>query len=220
LISNLILKRDKDWLHVGIGGEGSGKSTLGWNSCQFVANQLGTPFSNDNVVFTLAELQEALLTLPNRSVIMFDEAEGVLYSRDAMSRNVKWLNKKLMSMRALNHFMWLNIPDLFSLDIYVRKFRVKSLTECFEKELYTGLKLDMGYGVEIEEILTELGYFNIYDKHSINRIHKDRKTGREIWTRPNDWDTFDAIDMNDKEYILYLKRKDAYIKNDGVAKDD
>jgi hypothetical protein len=199
----LIHNCNMDCIIVCSGKERTGKTTLGWQSCKLIDDD----FTADNVAFTIQEAKKLLQVSDKQSAIMIDEAQWMLYGRDALSSSSKWLNKTLMKIGQLNYFIWLNIPDYFSLDPYVRKFRVTCLlrTKWKVKPKYIDLA-----GVRTKVFETERGKFEVYGQHKLKDIYKVKDTSEEHWTYPTYIDYFSAVDPNDSEYKRYLQRAEEF----------
>jgi len=130
--------QNKDWDCIIMidGGEGSGKSTLG-----FVC---ATYLSKDN--FTLLNISsgandaiEKLDKLPQYSVLMIDEGSLALSSKDAMSREQKKLIKIFNVCRQKNMIIIIISPSFFDLTKYISCFRSRFLLH-----VYTDEKMNRG----------------------------------------------------------------------------
>lgn len=233
-INHTIRTANMDWLNVCCGKERRGKSTLGWESCSLI----DPDFTADNVAFNAVQLRGLLSTLPKGSSLMIDEGQFVLYGREALSAEVRWLNKTLMKIGGMNYFIWLNIPDFFALDVYIRKFRVASITKVKLRVTSKMTELNTAHFTPrmlrlMKDIITEKegklysqmpevkrGIFEVFDQSKLNKIYKVKETSEEKWCAPTFRDSFEAIDPNDPEWIKYLERKEEFMKvmDDGKAK--
>ena len=120
-----IKRKDLDWIHVNVGNEGVGKTTLSLDVCEAIDPK----FSINNVVFTIDELIEQIKDSYPGKCIIIDEGALLFFTRDAMSNDTKRAVKLLTAMRTYNLFVWINVPNYWVLDKYIREHRVKSVTQ-------------------------------------------------------------------------------------------
>jgi len=164
-VKKLMEHRDQDWLHINIGQEGSGKSTLGLRMAQYFDDD----FDVDNIVFTPDQFISRSKKLEQYSAIVVDEGANVFYSRDAMTKGVKKAVKFLTQMRELNLFIIINIPNFFIIDKYIREHRTKSMSRAIKP-----------------------GWFHFYSKRRMDDI--ERKNGGINYPDPVFRDTWDKME--------------------------
>lgn len=125
-----IHRRDKDWVAVIDGEEGSGKSVFG----QQLAKILDPTFNIDKLVFTYKDFEKAI-TSPDRKkgdCILFDEAYHAMNTRGAMTS----INRAMISigteMRQANLFVIIILPSFFDLEKYFAIWRSRVLFHVYE----------------------------------------------------------------------------------------
>ena len=123
-------KKDKDFLMVVDGREGSGKSTLSLQIGKYVDNTLDL----SRVCFTPEEFRQAIFSATKGQCVIYDEAFTGLSSRSAVSKINKMLVSLMMQMRQKNLFVIIVLPTFFQLDKYVAMFRAKSLLHVYENK--------------------------------------------------------------------------------------
>jgi len=112
-------ERRKNFLCCVCGATGSGKSYLSLK----IASMLSPKFSTKYIVFSCQEFMELMVSgkLKKQDVIVWEEGGVSLGHRDYMSRINKSLVYFLQSFRKLRVILFITIPDLFMLDVAVRK---------------------------------------------------------------------------------------------------
>jgi len=121
-------KKDKDYVMVIDGLEGTGKSTHGIQIGKFVDSTL----TLDRVTFTAEDFKMAILGATVGQCVIYDEAFTGLSSRGALSEMNRMLVSLMMQMRQKNLFVIIILPSYFLLDKYVALFRAKSLIHVYE----------------------------------------------------------------------------------------
>jgi len=96
-IRNNVLNKDRDFVLVIDGEEGSGKSVL----AQQIADQLDEKFTIENIVFNADQFIERLKKAPKHSCIVLDEAYNSANSRSALTE----VNKSLVNTLFLIRFI-------------------------------------------------------------------------------------------------------------------
>jgi excisionase family DNA binding protein len=185
-IKNLINNRDYDWVHLIIGGEGIGKSTLGLELCKYIDPK----FCDWKIVFDLKQFKSAVMRAAKGSAIMIDEGALMLFSREALVTDVREAIKLFSAIREYNLFICINVPNFFIIDKYIREHRVKSVTRIVKR-----------------------GWFHFYSKSRTSLIHRDKKKpNRIIYPTPNFRAHFPRLNGN--LWDIYLKRKVAILKRE------
>lgn len=123
-------KKDKDAFLVIDGGEGKGKSTLGFQIGKYVDNSLDL----SRVCFTAEDFREAVLKAKKGQCIVYDEAFTGLSSRSSLSMINKVLISLSMQMRQKNLLVIIILPTFFLLDKYIALFRARALIHVFESK--------------------------------------------------------------------------------------
>lgn len=126
-IRNNVIKKDRDFVMVIDGEEGSGKSVL----AQQIAKQLDPNFKLDNVVFNADQFIQRLKTAPKYSCIILDEAFNSANSRSALTEVNKSLVAVGTEMRQRNLFVLILLPTFFDLDKYFALWRSRALLHVY-----------------------------------------------------------------------------------------
>ncbi len=127
-IRNGLQKKDKDYVMIVDGLEGSGKTTLGIQIGWIVDPTL----TLDRITFTGEEFKSAILAAKEGQCVIYDEAFTGLSSRAALSEINRMLVSLMMQMRQKNLFVIIILPSYFLLDKYVALFRARSLIHVYE----------------------------------------------------------------------------------------
>lgn len=125
------LRRGRD-VWVGFEGpEGSGKTTNAAN----MALDLAPDFDLDrDAIFTVDQLLETLAQGRKRQVYFLDEAANIFYNRDWNTWESKELTRIGRQMRIMESLWLVIMPDLDSLDPYLREERL--LMRCYQPPYY------------------------------------------------------------------------------------
>jgi len=185
IIRDKFLANDWDWFHGIVGYERSGKSTLGLQICRIIDPE----FSVKNVVFTADQFFEVILKAKPMSAILIDEGIEFLYSRDAMKRETKRVNKILAQIGKKNLFICLCIPDLWSLDLRIRSHRMRTLCR-----------------------IEKRGWFYFYSPKRFKEIRFEKFSKKIIWPKANFIDNFKPFPEKDKRWMEYIKEKNKYLQ--------
>ena len=122
-IRTAVIDKDRDYVMVIDGEEGSGKSVL----AQQIARKLDPKFNIDNVCFNADQFIERLKKAPKYSCIVLDEAFSSANSRSALTEVNRSLIGVATEMRQQNLFVIIVIPSFFDLDKYFALWRCRSL---------------------------------------------------------------------------------------------
>ncbi len=133
--------KDKDYVIVVDGKEGSGKSTFAFQMGKYVDNGLNL----SKVVFGPEEFREAILKAKKGECIIYDEAFTGFSSRSSLSPVNKVLVSLSMQMRQKNLFIIIVLPTIFLLDKYMALFRANSLIHVHEAKGRNGKPSRRGY---------------------------------------------------------------------------
>jgi hypothetical protein len=158
----LMLKKNWDCVFIITGMEGSGKSTLGFICGQYLSDM---SLTINNIAEGSSDAIKKLEAMPNKSVLIVDEAELLFSSRETMKREQKQLTQIMMTIRQKNMVLILVCPSFFDLSKYIAVDRSR-----FVIRTYTDKKLNRGYfiywGEKKKKKLYQLGKknFGSYDK--------------------------------------------------------
>jgi len=122
-IKKAVINKDRDFVMVIDGEEGSGKSVL----AQQVARKLDPKFCLDNICFNADQFIERLKKAPKYSCIVLDEAFSSANSRSALTEVNRSLIGVATEMRQRNLFVIIVIPSFFDLDKYFALWRCRAL---------------------------------------------------------------------------------------------
>ena len=128
-IRPLLQKKDKDFVLVVDGAEGSGKSTLGFQIGAYVDPTLNL----ERVCFTAEQFRNAIMKAQKGQCVIFDEAFVGLSSRGSLSEINRMLVSLMMQMRQKNLFVIIILPTVFMLEKYVALHRANVLFHVYEK---------------------------------------------------------------------------------------
>lgn len=126
-IKKQVIKKDKDFVVVIDGEEGSGKSVL----AQQVAKRLDPNFNIDNICFNADQFIERLKNAPKYSCIVLDEAYNAASSRGSLTEVNRSMVAVATEMRQRNLFVIIVLPSFFDLDKYFALWRCKSLIHVY-----------------------------------------------------------------------------------------
>ncbi len=124
-----IHKKDKDWVGVIDGGEGSGKSVLAMQ----IAIVLDPTFNLSRCCMTPEEFTRAIIKARKGQCVVFDEAFTGLSSRASLTEVNRIIVSLMMEMRQKNLFVIIVMPTFFLLDKYVALWRAKGLFHVYLK---------------------------------------------------------------------------------------
>ena len=142
---NTLVKKNWDFITIVVGFEGSGKSRF----CMTSSLYMDSKFSLENIVFTPSEFLEAVDTLPNESVIMWDEADALGNHHADTVKNL--VMNKMQRIRDKNLKIFLVSPTMWMWGWYFVKHRTRGLFEIYAKGL-------------------QRGYFNFWDRDDKQRL--------------------------------------------------
>lgn len=137
-----VTKRDKDAVLIYDGGEGSGKSTKGFQDASYLDYQirlllkkpLEEIFDLKDICFSPDEFIKRVNNAKQGDVIVYDEAYTGLSSRGTLSEINNLLVSMMMEMRQKNLIIIVILPTFFMLDKYVAIFRARGLVHIYEKK--------------------------------------------------------------------------------------
>jgi len=121
-------QKDKDYVFVVDGAEGSGKSWFAFQIGKYIDNDMDL----SQICFTGKDFHKAVLNANKGEVIIYDEAFGGLGSRGALSKINRMLVELMMQMRQKNLCVIIVLPTFYLLDRYVAIFRAKALFHIYE----------------------------------------------------------------------------------------
>lgn len=123
-------KKDKDYVIIVDGYEGSGKSTFAQQIAKFVDPTLDLSM----VCMTSNEFKKAIITAKPNQCVIYDEAVTGMTAGDTITRIGKLLKSMMMQMRQKNLFVIVIIPTIFELGKYTVLSRAKSFFHIYESK--------------------------------------------------------------------------------------
>lgn len=185
-VKEQISKRDKDYVLLIDGYEGSGKSTFAAQIGKYVDPSL----TLDRICMTANEFKEAIIHGGHNQCVIYDEAVTGLTSGDSITRIGRLLKSMMMQMRQKNLFVIVVLPIIFELNKYAVLSRAKSFFHIYE----TGGRT---------------GYFVGYNRKDLRLLYiKGKKTysykirSRFIGRFYGKWA------LGKEEYEFYIKKKE------------
>lgn len=125
-----IEKKDRDFVILVDGYEGSGKSTFAQQIGRYLDNSLNL----EKICMTADEFKQAIINANKGDCIIYDEAVMGLSSGESITRVGRILKSMMMQMRQKNLFVIIVIPAFFELNKYAVLGRAKGLFHIYEKQ--------------------------------------------------------------------------------------
>lgn len=122
-IRNLVLHKDRDWVGVVDGDEGSGKSVLAMQICK----ELDPTFNVDRIVYNAEDFINLIKRAKKGQAILLDEGYASINARASLSEVNRALVALATEMRQKNLFVVICIPSFFDLDKYFAIHRSRAL---------------------------------------------------------------------------------------------
>lgn len=180
------LRRGRDCWTGFEGPEGSGKTTNAAN----VALDLQPDFDLETqAIFTVDHLLEALDAGKKRQIYFLDEAANIFYNRDWNTWESKELTRIGRQMRIMESTWLVIMPDLDSLDPYLREERL--LIRCYQPPYYDADGISNGPA----KMMFRTEYFNYKEQRRVKR-----------WFDAYDYEC-DSLD-DDPSWPKYAERKE------------
>ncbi len=128
-VKKRVLTKDRDFVMVIDGEEGSGKSVL----AQQIATYFDPKFTIDNIVFTSDEFLKIIKDPKTEkgTCIVLDEAFSAANSRSSLTEVNKAMIGVATEMRQKNLFIIFCIPSFFDLDRYFALWRCRTLVHVY-----------------------------------------------------------------------------------------
>ena len=143
------LNNQGDHFTVIVGGEGSGKSTLGEQFCSWIAPDMeikDVVFDIGVYIRRLRDIAKEYKKVKKNRSLQIDEGGISLFSREALSTSNRVLAKTFMAQRFLNVHVSICIPHYWSLDPLIRNHRINTLIIIKKRGKY---KVISGKGIKI-----------------------------------------------------------------------
>lgn len=196
-IKKNIDKKDKDFVLLIDGYEGSGKSTFAQHLGRYLDNSL----SLSKICMTGDEFKQAIINAKKGECVIYDEAVTGLSSGDSITRIGRLLKSMMMQMRQKNLFVIIIMPTFFELNKYAVLSRAKGLFHIYEKDGKRGFFV--GYNRKDMKIMYLKGKKS--QSYCVRSFFIGRFVGKYV--------------VNEEEYRK-KKEEALFMVDDGVKPDD
>lgn len=150
-IRHLVIHKDRDWVGVTDGDEGSGKSVLAMQICK----ELDPTFNVDRIVYNADDFTDKIKKAKKGQAILMDEGYAAANARASLSEVNRALVALATEMRQKNLFVMICIPSFFDLDKYFAIHRSRALFH-----VYFNSKGDRGQFVVYPKTAKKLLFLN------------------------------------------------------------
>ena len=191
-IIRVVTKKDRDYVLVVDGEEGSGKSVLAMQ----LAKYLDPKFNLDRVVFNSDGFMKAIKSIPRYSCILLDEAYNAANSRAALTEVNRSMVAVGTEMRQRNLFVIMVLPSFFDLDKYFALWRCRALIHT-----YFDKKGDRGRYIVFPRTSKKYLYINGKKKYDYSKPHSPYPA-----CRFNNHYTVDELAYREKKSLAFTKR--------------
>ena len=192
-----VVKGNLDRIYVIDGREGEGgKSTLAMQ----LAYAQDPTLSLDNIVFKSRDFQTKIRELDKYKALIFDESFRGLSSKSALSKQNKKLISLLQECRQRNLFVYIVLPSIFQLEVYVSVFRSQALFHAYCSKKDSNRRYFKVYNYQGKKELYRRG-----KKLLSYRYPKVRKTHRFYAKLPP---TIDRKAYDDKKMAAFMEDDD------------
>lgn len=198
-IKKYMEQHDSDWVHVTVGGEGKGKSTLNASMSFY----LDDSFNSDRMHFNGEQFRSTAMNLTPLQAISHDEAVEDMYKREGMTTEVRNMIKFLRKCRYLQLFITLSLPSLTELD----------------RSLWDPRKTDEPRVKSIARVVKP-GWTHFYSQYKFSKIDTDSENGVE-WPTPDFRAPFPNLKKTRPDFwTAYMEKKDRDISAAEQLDDD
>ena len=185
-VKDYISKRDKDYVMLVDGYEGSGKSTFAIQCGKYVDPSLDL----SRICMTPDEFKQAIIGAKKGQCVIYDEAVTGLTAGDSITKVGRILKSMMMQMRQKNLFVIVIMPVIFEFNKYAVLSRARFFFHIYES------KGRMGYFVGLNKKGTRLTYLKGKKTHSYSV--RSRFNGR----------FYGKFGLGESQDILYRKKKE------------
>lgn len=165
-VKKIITEKDKDYVLIVDGYEGSGKSTF----AQQIGKYVDPTLPLERICMTASEFKEQITKADKGQCVIYDEAVTGMAAGDSITRVGKLLKSQMMQMRQKNLFVIVIIPTIFEMGKYAVLSRARCLYHIYEN------KGRMGYWVGYNK--KDLRLLYIMGKKTYSYKIKSRFIGR------------------------------------------
>lgn len=131
-IQKAVTEKNADHFIVICGKEGTGKSTLAIQ----IAAMLDPDFKVGKICFKMSDYIQQLNYCKKGDAYILDEGNMFLFSRESYSDDNRFMIKLFSILRQKNLYTIICVPNLFTLDSYVRDHRVDTLIYVHSRSKY------------------------------------------------------------------------------------
>lgn len=170
------IKKDWDFVIVITGDRAvrTGKSVFGMTIGSYLADELNTPFSLDNIFFDSQSMIDSAQEMPKNSVLIYDEGRESL----ASSKTMKTVQQDILDYFAecgqLNHIFIIILSDFFTLKEDIAIARSEMLLNVYRNEKKILL------GEEKKALLRfDRGSFELFNRYSKQKLYDISKSTRK-----------------------------------------
>jgi len=195
-------KKDKDYVILIDGYEGSGKSTF----AQQIGKYVDPSLSLDRICMTADEFKEAIANAKKNQCVIYDEAVTGMTAGDSISRVGKLLKSMMMQMRQQNLFVIIIMPTIFEFSKYAVLSRAKSFFHIFESKGRRGYFVAFNKKDMKKTYLLGKKTYSYYVKSKFKGRFYGKYTVDEQDYRKKKLEALSSIDMNEKPDVKNLHR--------------
>ncbi len=185
-VKNYISKRDKDYVMLMDGYEGSGKTTFAIQCGKYVDPTLNL----DRVCMAPDEFKSAIIGAKKGQCVIYDEAVTGLTAGASITRVGRILKSMMMQMRQKNLFVIVILPVIFEFNKYAVLSRARFFFHIYES------KGRMGFYVGFNKKYTRMTYLQGKKTHSYKI--RSRFNGR----------FYGKFALGDSQEPIYRKKKE------------
>ena len=189
IVAHNLKRRDIDWLHLNVGFERSGKSTLSFRQAEFIEPGFDV---KKQIVWTPETFTSAVYELEPDQVLIVDEGSNVFNVRDHCTNEVKEAVKTLQVCGERNLFIIVNLPSFSDLVPDIRNRRAMSLCR-----------------------ITHRGSFKFYNRANMNKIKIDDNSRAVLWTKAKTSFTDNWQELKTKRWSEYKLLKHEWAEKRG-----
>jgi hypothetical protein len=155
--------------------EGVGKSTLAQQIGYYFAYLFNTEFSIKNIVFNPKQVEEAVMTMPRFSSIVWDEAYEGANKYRVMSTENQRLTRIFQKIRQRNLCLIVVLPSFFDLSKYYAIRRSWALIHCYYKPQLDLKNIDDNTQIDLSKPVLERGYFKYFTRPLKKKLYNHFK---------------------------------------------
>lgn len=195
-------KKDKDYVILIDGYEGSGKSTF----AQQIGKYVDSSLCLERICMTADEFKNAIATSQKNQCVIYDEAVTGMTAGDSISRVGKLLKSMMMQMRQKNLFVIIIMPTIFEFSKYAVLSRAKAFFHVYESGGRRGYFVGFNKKDMKNTYLLGKKTYSYKVKSRFKGRFYGKYTVNEEAYRKKKSDALDLIDDEDKKEVKNLHR--------------